>query len=408
MIEGLARFDTPTGFAVGVNSVTATLNNRKQTLVDLGVINKIGLQQDGIRFTDDGSLVVGGMALAEINATLEKRGLGKLTIIPTSTFRRAMGRKYVDLCETAVKVINPAPIPRFLGDKAMQYWELYDTALAVPPWQPIDYYLSDGGEPTMDALAEDFIADAPLVLKARASTQGRGIWFYPGGVDGFLEDWATDAAPDPFLDAPEQFLLQYAVPHRYDKRVIAAGRTPISGENRFGDPNTDKSNLNIVDTGASTLRDATATLLERGAVEPMDMPGVDPAVERAVADLHDELAALAAQSSDRLHTWIGWDLLVVDPDDSRLEAVPDDVLQGLLKERYRTERGEYLVFGEGNLSPGSKERYVNALTRGREGLRWDSAANLLAYGRSVSRSGPFEPGIPDLIDREALANRYGL
>lgn len=407
MLDQLSQFDAPTGFAVVANSATATLNNRKECLTALGVLNRIGLKQDGVAVTDDGTVYIGGIELAELNARLGARGMGNLTLIPTSTFRQQFGRAYPALSRTDLRLVNPAPVPRLLGDKAMQYWELYETPIAVPPWQPIDAFVESSG-PAFDRLRSSFVADAPLVLKARNSTHGDGVWFYPDGVTGFVDDWRAGTAPEPLLRSPGEFLLQYAVPHEYDRRVIAAGDTPISGEDRYGSPHTDRSNLNLVDTAAGTLLGTATELLEMGAVEPLDMANLDPAVDRAVRDLHEGLAALAGRATEDFHTWIGWDFLVVDPDDERLQAVPDDVLAGLLRERYRTRDGRYLVFGEGNLSPGSKERYVNAVAHGREGLRWDSAANLLAYGTSISTGEPFEPGLPTLLDRETLASRYGL
>lgn len=408
LISQLSEFNGPCGFAAGVNSTTASLNNRKEFLVDLGVLNKVGLKQDGIRITEGGGLRIGGLRLADINATLREHGCGELTVIPTSTFRRKLGSEYPDLSDTDLKLINPAPIPRLLSDKALQYWELYETPITVPPWQPLDHYVETDMRTATESLKTDFIPDAPLVLKARNATQGQGIWFYPGGISDFTDDWLTETAPEAFLDGPERFLLQYAIPHEYDKRVLSAGPTPVAGEDRYGSPETDKSNLNLIDTDASSLRDAAIELLEIGAVEPLDPDQLDPAVEQAVTDLYDFLVDCADVSAAETYTWIGWDLLVVDPDDDRLDAVPDAVVEGLLDDRYRTEHGCYLVFGEGNLSPGSKERYVNAVAHGRGGLQWDSAANLLGYGLSISRNEPFEPGIPGAIDRESLATHYGL
>lgn len=406
MIEAFSSFGARTGFAAGVNSVTAGLNARKEFLVDLGVLNKVGLKQDGLTVTDSG-VRIGGMALESINETLREAGAGDLTLVPTSTFRRTLGSTYPELCRTEMKLLNPAPIPRLLGDKALQYWEFTGERLPVPPWQPLDHYAGDAGA-ALEGLRSDFIEGAPLVLKGRNSTHGTDIWFYPDGVAAVVEDWRDGTAPDPFLAAPSEFLLQYAVPHLHDKRVIAAGAVPVAGENRYGRPDTDKSNLTLVETAGGTKLDTARELLAIGAVEPLAMDRLDPAVERAVADLHGSLRTLATPGSDDLHTWVGWDFLVVDPDDRRLAAVPDDVVAGLLDERYRTEDGCYLVFGEGNLSPGSIERYVNALTHGRSGLRWDSAANLLAYGRSVSNDEPFEPGIPEPLDRGTLAAHYDL
>jgi hypothetical protein len=404
----LSHFDALTGFVAGVNSTTATLNNRKEFLVDLGVFNKVGLTQDGLTITGTGDLLIGGVELTDINSALREQGLGELTLIPTSTFRRKVGEEYPKLSATDLKLINPAPVPGLLGDKALQYWELYETPITVPPWQPLDHYLSSDPETATESLKTDFIRDAPLVLKTRNATHGHGIWFYPGGVVDFTDDWLTETAPDAFLNNPRQFLLQYAIPHEYDKRVIAAGSTPVAGEDRYGSPETDKSNLNLIDTNAASLREAAIELLEMGAVEPLELDQLDPAVERAIADLHDALTDRGDVAADEMHTWIGWDFLVVDPDDERLHAVPDDVVEGLLNDRYRTERGCYLVFGEGNLSPGSKERYVNAVAHGRQGLQWDSAANLLGYGLSISRDEPFDPGIPDIIDRKTLATHYRL
>ncbi|MFB6362206.1 MAG: hypothetical protein ABEH59_12915 [Halobacteriales archaeon] len=404
----MSQFDAPTGFAAGVNSVTATLNNRKEFLVNLGVLNKIGLKQDGLTVTRSGDLLVGDLRLENINATLQRKGLGELSLIPTTTFRRKLGTTYPQLSETRLNLINPAPIPSLLSDKAKQYWELFDTPVTVPPWQPLDHYTDSNIQSDADSLERDFIQDAPLVLKARNATQGQGIWFYPDGVTAFIEDWVSETAPGAFLNHPNRFLLQYAIPHIYDKRVLTAGPTPVAGEDRYGSPHTDKSNLNLVDLDATTLRDAAIELLERGAVRPLQLDRIDPAVERAVTDLFEAMAPLTVESQDELHTWIGWDFLVVDPDDERLSAVPDDVIGGLLNDRYRTEEGCYLAFGEGNLSPGSKERFVNAMAHGREGLKWDSAANLLGYGTSISKGESFEPGIPDFIDPDLLARRYSL
>jgi hypothetical protein len=405
LIDELSDFDSPTAFAAGVNSVTASLNNRKDLLASLGVLNKVGFKQDGVSVAD-GTLWVGGRPLAEIDEALHEHGLGDLTLIPTAAFRRKLGRTYSDLSETGVELINPAPVPRLLGDKALQYFELYDSRLAVPPFQPLDHYLGDGRAEARRQIRRDFLADAPLVLKARSATQGRGIWFYPGGVEAFVADWRQGSAPSSFTDAPREFLLQYAVPHDFDRRVIAAGPTPVSGEDRYGSPETDKSNLNLVDLDADSPRGVAAELLELGAVDALDLSDPDPAVERAVADLYDAVRDLATVPESELHTWIGWDFLVVDPEDERLRALPPELLAELLDERYRTREGNYLVFGEGNLSPGSKERYVNWVAHGREGLTYDSAANLCAYGQSIACGESFDPGVPTALDPEELTARY--
>jgi hypothetical protein len=407
VIEQLSAFEFPSGFAAGVNSVTAGLNARKEFLAESGVLNKVGVKQDGVTVTDDGELLIGGVPLVEINATLAEHDAGELTLVPTAAFRRALGTTYPALSRTNLKLINSAPVPRLLGDKGLQYWELSDTQIPVPPWQPLGHYVRNGVT-DFDALVSDFIEGAPLVLKGRNSTHGVDIWFYPDGAEAFVDDWRNGTAPEPFLAAPSEFLLQFAIPHVYDKRVIAAGPRPVAGENRYGRPDTDKSNLTLVETAGETKLESARELLAMNAVEPLDIGDLDPAVERAVADLYELLDELAETDTGDLHTWIGWDFLVVDPTDPRLDIVPNDVLTGLFRDQYRTEDGCYLVFGEGNLSPGSLERYVNALAHGRSGLRWDSAANLLAYGTSISNDEPFEPRIPDPLDRETLADRYEL
>lgn len=408
MIGGLADFDAPTGFVAGVNSVTATLNNRKEFLRDLEVLNTIGLKQDGFQVTESGTVSIANKKLSAINATLRDRGRGDLTLIPTSTFRRKMGQDYIKLSASDLKLINPSPIPTLLGDKAQQYWEFYEEPIPVVPWQPIDHYIQRSSKVDTKLLKSEFISATPVVVKRRSSTQGKGVWFYPGGITDFIDDWETESAPADFLTSPGAYLLQYAIPHEYDKRVIAAGKTPVSGENRYGSPETDKSNLNIIDTGASSLREAAAKLLEMGAVEPLNMDDLDPAVERAVEDLYASLTNLVDEPATTLYTWIGWDFLVVNPQDERVTQLPAAIRDHIFDARYRTEEGCYLVFGEGNLSPGSKERFVNAIAHGRQGLQWDSAANLLKYGESISRDRTFEPGVPEMLDIRTLAGRYNM
>lgn len=214
------------------------------------------------------------------------------------------------------------------------------------PWQPIDACV-ESVHPAFDAQETAFIPDAPLVLKARSSTHSEGVWFYPDRIGSFVADWQSETAPEPFL-------LRYAVPDECDRRVIVAGDTPVSGEDRHGSPHTDRSNLNQVETESGTLLGTVAELLNRGAVEPFEMTDLNPAVGRAIEDLHEALAALTGCSPAALQIWIGWDFLVVDPTDERLRAPPEDVRTGLLRERYRTRDGSYLASGEGNLSPGSK------------------------------------------------------
>lgn len=397
------RFDARTGVVVGLDE-TGTLNNRrKEFLLDHGVVGEIRLGRDDVTVTEAGELRIAGRGLDDINAALRRRGACDLTLIPSESFWQRMGEDYARLSETGINLINPAPVPELLGDKALQYWEFRDDPVPIPPWQPLDHYV-DSPSASPEA---DFVSDAPLVLKERTGTEAKGIWFYPGGVADFVDDWEAGTAPDAVLRAPERHVLQYAVPHRYDKRVIAAGDTPVSGEDRYGSPDTDKSNLNLVETGTESPVEAARELLRMEAVDSLDVCRLDPAVERAVGDLYDALSA-RTDAVDELHTWIGWDFLVVDPDSDRVRAVPDDVLDGLFRDRYRTESGDYLVFGEGNLAPGSKERYVNAIAHGRDGLKWDSAANLVEYGTAIGSDEPFEPGVPDAIGVDALADRYDL
>ena len=88
---------------------------------------------------------------------LRERGAGKATLIPISTFCQKMGAEYPKLSATDLKLINPAPVPRLLGDKALQYWELYETPLTVPPWQPFDRYVSADPETAADTVYFDYI-----------------------------------------------------------------------------------------------------------------------------------------------------------------------------------------------------------------------------------------------------------
>jgi hypothetical protein len=71
VVDQLSHFEAPTGFAIAANSATASLNDRKELLDDLDLLNRVGRKQDDITLTDDYDLFIGGMRLTEINATLE-------------------------------------------------------------------------------------------------------------------------------------------------------------------------------------------------------------------------------------------------------------------------------------------------------------------------------------------------
>lgn len=328
-----------------------------------------------------------------MNVELEEEGLGELTFLPTAAFRRNISGEDFEALSETVQMVNPAPIPSFLGDKAEQNWAFWDDPGTVPGYQPVDFYAQkyDDLEKAIEEVQEDIIDDVPLVMKPRSSSGGNDIFFYPGGVDEMVEDWREDGIP-------QGYLAQYALPHEFDLRTIAAKDTPVNGMKRYGDPDTDRANLSLLDSKSTKGKAKIA--LEQGAAEGVDMDELDPAVQNMVEDHLEAFAEEYDQDLDELNTWIGWDFLAIDPYDRDLRDYPDEIIQPLFQEEYEMEDGNYLIFCEGNLSPGSIIDYVN------QDPEQDTAANLWGYADSVSRGEEFERGVPDEMDVQTLQDRY--
>lgn len=290
-------------------------------------------------------------------------------------------------------MINPAPIPSFLGDKAEQNWTFWEDPGTVPGYQPVDHYMQkyDDLEKAIEVVKEDIIDDVPLVMKPRSASGGSDIYFYPGGVDEMTEDWREEGVPSGYI-------AQYAIPHEFDLRTIAAKEKPVNGMKRYGDPDTDRANLSLLDSKSTEGKAKIA--LEQDAAEGVDMDELDPAVKNMIEDHLNAFAQEYDMDYDQLETWIGWDFLAIDPYDRDLQDYPDEIIEPLLQEEYETEDGNYLILCEGNLSPGSIIDYVN------QSPQQDTAANLWSYADSVSRDEGFERGLPDEIGLDTLQDRY--
>jgi len=390
--EGLYDdFDAPTAWASAQNSASAKTNHRKTFLRDNGLLNRIGLKQEDIDVSEEVKL--GGEDLSDMNAELDSEGLGELTFLPTAAFRRNISSEDFEALSESVQMINPAPIPSFLGDKAEQNWAFWDDPGTVPGYQPVDHYLQkyDDVEKVIEEVQEDIIGDVPLVMKPRSSSGGSDIYFYPDGVDGMVEDWREDGIP-------QGYLAQYAIPHEFDLRTIAAKDTPVNGMKRYGDPDTDRANLSLLD---STSTEGKAKLaLEQGAAEGIDMNDLDPAIQNMIEDHIEAFTDEYGKEYEELNTWIGWDFLAINPYDRKLNDYPDEIIEPLLQEDYETENGNYLIFCEGNLSPGSIIDYIN------QEPEQDTSANLWSYADAVSRGEEFERGVPEEIGLETLQDRY--
>ncbi|MFB6175475.1 MAG: hypothetical protein ABEJ87_05925 [Candidatus Nanohalobium sp.] len=336
---------------------------------------------------------MGDEKVDSINEELAGEGLGELTFLPTAAFRRNMSSQDFETLSENVQMVNPAPIPSFLGDKAEQNWTFWDGPGTVPGYQPLDFYAQTYSdmEKAIEEVQDDIIDDVPLVIKPRSSSCGNGIYFYPGGVDEMVEDWREEGIP-------QGYLAQYAIPHEFDLRTIAAKDTPVNGMRRYGNPDTDRANLSLLDSKSTEGKAKKA--LEQGAAEGVDIDELDPAVQNMVEDHVEAFAEEYEKDLDELETWVGWDFLAVDPYDRDLQEYPDEIVEPLLHEDYQTEDGNYLIFCEGNLSPGSIIDYIN------QEPEQDTAANLWNYVDSVSRGEEFERGVPDVMDIETLQDRY--
>ncbi len=303
-----------------------------------------------------------------------------------------MGAEDFEQLSKEANVINPHPIPTLFGDKAEQNWTFWDDPGAVPGYQPTDYYLQfEDVEKASEEALEDFIEEVPLIMKPRSSSGGGGIYFYSNGVEDMVSDWTEEGIPG-------DYVAQYAIPHTYDLRSIAAEDTPVSAMKRYGCDDTDRANLSLLESKSTEGKARLA--LQNGAAESVDIEDIDPAAERLIEDHINSISEEYGIPREELNTWIGWDFLAVDPYNSDLNEYPDEVIEPLMNDEYRTEEGEYLFLCEGNLSPGSIIDFIN------QNPDQDTAANLLAYGDSVSRGESFERGIPELMDVEMLQDRY--
>lgn len=105
----------PTAFVAAAKSGQATLNTRKELLIRLGALNKLGRRDLGLSIGSNGDVWVDGTPLEEVNAELVAAELGELTIIPTSSFWRALGSVYAELTATACDSTR-AGAPTFVAD----------------------------------------------------------------------------------------------------------------------------------------------------------------------------------------------------------------------------------------------------------------------------------------------------
>jgi len=137
-------------------------------------------------------------------------------------------------------------------------------------------------------------------------------------------------------------------------------------------------------------------LVESGAADPMDVGELDQAYVNAVDDMYDLLVSEDFVDGENTEMFLGHDFLTVNPyeDEHRiLEAYPDEALDEIFNERYRTEDGKYLIFAETNASPGSKIDSINYQ------MPWqNSALGLLKGADDFSRGKEFEP-----FEEEGLA-----
>lgn len=366
-------FDVDTGLAVGGKKKRDTGNNRKRFILDSGWANFLGIGKDSLELLDSSEVSISGINLKDINTQLQREGNGDLTVITTAAFNNRLedleDRDEVEeggyteyLLDSGLKIVNPEPLPTVAKEKPMQYSIFEDLDATLPFVSMTDYV---GRE---QELWEDLqqYTDTTLVMKPGDSHGGKNVAFYrPKDLYQDILDQGV----------PEGWVAQVAVPAKGDARIIAAGDEIATGMVRKGE----KDIHNLDQIGAESFGEKARKARRDGYAEPIDVETIDTAYGNILEDYFERVKE-ETDIDGNAELWAGWDFLVVDPEDSRLSKYPEQMKDEMFDEDYRLESGEYLVYGEINISPGSIVDYVNC------DRPWqNSAANLVEAGESLSR-----------------------
>jgi|GEM_PF-4596379 len=376
-------------------------NRRKGFLEENHFINHWGVRNSPYRFLDDEEMEIGGINLKDINTELEREGNGELTVINSGPGKSAVRKNESDngdepdshmdrMADAGLKIVNPNSLISLSGDKAKQN-RFFSELGMVPHWAQSDNYSFEGGIEALSEKLEPF-ENVPIISKPLGSSGGNGIQFRT--VDELISDLYLEEERRGIDGALEGYIFQAALPVESDVRVIAFGDTPVTAEARYGREDIDLHNLSKMSGDYPVME-----LVESGAADPMDVGELDQAYVNAVDDMYDLLVSEDFVDGENTEMFLGHDFLVVDPDSDDkgiLDVYPDDALDDILNDRYRTEDGSYLVFAETNASPGYKIDIVNYE------MPWQhSALNLLKLADDFSRGSEYEVfGEGDLADSD--------
>ena len=186
VLTGEVTFPVPTAVAAVATSATVRLNTRKEFLVSLGAVND----------------------------RLQMAGLGSLTIIPTGAFSATLGRSYDGLADVELNVINPAPIPRLLSDKASSSGR---SMTATCQSRPGSHSIRCEGYPASRNHVEEAAAIGPcwgkiyyevqcirLLLMSADTDELRQLYLDVAGEETVTETQEEDPSRDPIEEAESE------------------------------------------------------------------------------------------------------------------------------------------------------------------------------------------------------------
>jgi glutathione synthase/RimK-type ligase-like ATP-grasp enzyme len=348
------------------DDISSPVNYREAFLLDNRWANLLRAGKENIDL--EGELEINGYTVDDINDELQGEGNGELTLINTKFFNQEWvntGREHglaaedswQRLLDEGVNVINPPSIADACNSKAATYSIFESSGVNAPPWFDMNHYVNGGGLKELDrdvGLFRDAYnftdgpeGDIPVVLKPYNGNGGSGI--ETTTLNSFLNRAEDEKSLERYLGkksdkdkfTSSKWLIQFAVPAKFDQRVITGNGAIHTSSIRSGD-----GLIHNMDNGAS------AAGVERSNISE----GIENIVEEAESAFVD-----AIEPHENANRFLGWDVLGFDPHDSMLDDFPqyqeflfDELVND---ENYLTEiEGMEIhgVPGEVNDSPGYK------------------------------------------------------
>lgn len=393
-------FDTErSGFAIaGLHDFTASCL-RNQFLWENDLANPLSVSRKNNHVNFQGELRFYGKELEELNKELREAGYGDFTVLTTASSRKNMEKSEEErIVEEGVKLINPQKLVDIVDSKYLQNNEIQKLGGIVPPFHPTWRYAVEGSEaasyfeghgeglefPEDSKTAErrlekdfEFLDDMPedinpLIYKPNNETKGRGISFHS------LES-AREYISDKGISPEDDGILQLALPHPGGAaRLIGGDNTFITGSIRH----TNKNDIKGLVHTPSWVR--TEQMAELGYADKIPLDNLNPSYTEFVEE-YSSILRDAADLEDSEGAFLGYDAILIDPSKPEFDSYPDEIIEDLLDERFRTN-GSYAVYIEANASPGIKTDAINS------NPIQDSKLNLRSYADSLGREEEFVPG----------------